>query len=169
MLLTAFKTVPPAVFEWLRYPFVITEKLKTVRKKVEMQVLSHQQVDSNHWEQEILGIKPEKIIRRDIVMRGDNLPCWFARTMIPQATYKQDQFFFDRLRQEPLSHLIFNEPRVCRYLLRSYAIDKHNLEYEWVTFLFKAEAPILWMRLSYFLLDEHYPFYLAEIFLPALL
>lgn len=165
--LTTFESLPPELWAWLRYPLVITDKLKQVCQHVQMEVLSHEQVLADPWERHFL--KEFSLIRREILMRGDGVQCWFARTMIPQTTYESDQVFFDRLHREPLSHLIFDEPTVCRYLLHSYGIDAKNAEYHWVTPKFQQNAAHLWMRLSYFKLHAAFPFYLAEVFLPDLL
>jgi chorismate lyase len=147
----------------------ITPQLACSKSNVRMEKLAQAWVCPNWWESHVTNIFTELLIRRDILMLADDKPCWFARTMIPDSTYERAPDFFDRLQQEPLANLIFNEPRVERILLHSYGIDEKNLEYHWLQPAWRLSHQALWMRLCTFSLDRRSRFYLAEIFLPSLL
>jgi chorismate--pyruvate lyase len=163
-LSSTFNSLPAEKFEWLSYTDMLTEKLRKTSAQVEMIVLSHEWVPSNWWERHVLHLNG-MVIRRDILMQAEGKPRWFARTMIPEATYQRDPTFFDRLHQEPLGKLIFNEPRVVRRMIHSYGIDGRHLELYWLNRDWFKNDESLWMRISFLELMPSAPFYLAEIFL----
>lgn len=106
------------------------------------------------------------LIRRDILISAAGQRCWFARTMIPSATYELEPSFFDRLHHEPLGHLIFNEPNVVRQVLHSYGINARHLEYHWLAPEWREDVATLWARLSCLEFKQKAWFYLVEIYLP---
>lgn len=165
---STFKTLPLSLFEWLSMTQAITPQLALRQNEVRMEKLVQAWVEPNWWEVHVIN-QHQPLIRRDILMWAEAQPCWFARTMIPESTYQRAPEFFDRLQQEPLANLIFNEPRVERLRLHSYGIDKMNLEYHWLQPMWRQSHTALWMRLSRFMFEQKMPFYLAEIFLPGLL
>jgi chorismate--pyruvate lyase len=166
-LLSSFSSVPPHLFAWLSAQTAITQKLD----QAQLRVLQHDWQPLNWWEQWVLGIErsQEKLIRRDILMRSHQENCWFARTMIPRATYLAAPDFFDQLHHKPLSKLIYSEPRVERYLLRSYTLSPALIEYHWVS-EWHEQQTTLGARFSSFRLGggQLHRFHLLEIFLPGL-
>lgn len=164
---STFSTLPLDLFEWISHTSVMTEKLRQQVGPVEMEILTHDWTSPNHWEHEVLK-QNALLLRRDVLIKAKGSICWFARTMIPITTYQLAPSFFDRLHQEPLAHLIFNEPRVTRDLLHSYGINQHHLEYDC---LGKHKPDVdsdLWMRLSMFTFQQSSTFYLAEVYYPAM-
>lgn len=82
-------------------------------------------------------------------MYGDNTPCWYARTIIPEATYKAEQSTFVQLEQKPLGDIIYSHPNLTRHIE-------------------PLDEGIVCGRLSRFIMNEAHPFYLLELFLPGL-
>lgn len=173
MLLRSFAPIPLPIIDFLCCVDAITDKLKECSQKVRMEVLSHAQAPVNWWERYVLGMTHHaSLLRRDIVTFSQEHACWFARTMVPDTTYHANPVFFDRLHNEPLAHLIYNEPRISRERIYSYTVSPQMLEYHWPAPMWILQASSLPVRVSIFRLEEtfeSYRFYLVEIFLPGLL
>lgn len=182
-MLSTFASLPDCLWPWVRCTNVITKRLMSQCDKVVMQVLderwlmSHDQVLENRsyigdplsrFMKFGMTWKVIPCFKRDILMLGDENPCWFARTYIPQKSFDHDPSFFERLQHEPLSHLVYGEKRVCRTFMHSYSIDQQDIIYHWVHCDWHQNTSPLWVRYSTFHFDQHYPFYLIEVFLPAL-
>ena len=116
-----------------------------------------------------LGLSIDAVMHREIVMYSRQIPCWYARTIIPIRTYQENGTFFDRLKHESLGNLIFNEPRVERSVMLNYAIDDRCLEYYWIPDCLVTKGHKYWLRLSVFTFADSSPFCLVEILLPGLL
>ncbi|MCX7115055.1 MAG: chorismate lyase [Gammaproteobacteria bacterium] len=166
MLLSTFQPMPLALLAWLRCQHAITDKLSKVAQDVRVEVLSHQWQPTNYWERQVLGLKDNTLIRRDVVISAANQACWFARTMIPEQAYQHDPAFFDRLEHVSLATLVYDEPRVVRERMHSYSFSPAVLEYHWLPHAWSEGQTPLWGRLSTFCFDGHFYFYLFEIFLP---
>lgn len=140
---------------WLIYPHRLTERLTEVAGEVSVQVL-HQGVVNQNW-------------LREIFIMANGEPCWYARTVAPQRTYSCYQEFFDQLKTKLLGDLIYNSAMVRRNSLLHYPIGFAAHEFQWLPESIQQHChQALWMRSSFFLLDEKAPFYLKEIFLPAM-
>ncbi|MBA2711051.1 MAG: chorismate lyase [Tatlockia sp.] len=160
---------PEAIKSWLFHNSSLTEKLKTESGEAKLQVLSQNWIRPNWWEKFTFEIAVESVIHRDILMFSQNLPCWFGRTIIPHDTFQANRFFFDRLSNESIGLIIFNEPKIKRDLLHAYSIDKGFLEYQWLPESLKNGNEQFWLRLSVFSLPDEHCFYLVEILLPGLM
>ena len=165
--MSTFATTPVSLLSWLRYTSIISDRLKSICQKVEMQILAQQWIIPGAWEKAVFSIQTA-CFQRDILMLGEGSPCWFARTLIPEQSMEHDKFFFEQLQHKPLSYLIYDEPRVFRVLMHSYSIDKHYPEYAWLAKDWHQCRQMLWVRRSTFQLDKQHAFYLTEVFLPAL-
>ena len=166
MLLSTFHHMPMVLIDWMLCQQAITDKLSRIAQHVRVEVLSHQWQPTNDWEHRLLRVTDSQLIRRDVVIKADGQPCWFARTMIPEQTYQQDPVFFDRLERTSLRTLVYHEPRVLRSLMHSYSFSQAVLEYHWLPQSFSEVADHLWGRLSMFHFDRQGYFYLFEVFLP---
>lgn len=154
-----FQSVPLVLYDWLMHQEAITEKLKAYSPSVKMTILSHD------WRM----ADEKRVMVRDIIMEAGASVCWFARTRIPQSTYQADPDFFGRLTQEPLSHLIYHEVRVVRQVMHTVSLSADHPVYQWVDASWHENEAVLWARFSTFYLDQIYPFYLIEIYLPGLI
>jgi len=98
----------------------------------------------------VLQLDPnQNVLHREIIMYGDNTPCWYARTIIPEATYQAEEQTFAELEHKTLGDIIYHHPNITRHIE-------------------PVEESFLSGRLSRFIINEAHPFYLLEIFLPGL-
>ena len=159
---------PLSLLPWLRHQQSLTTKLDEEVGHASLQVLQQHWVSPNYWDRQQLQLASDWVMHREIVMWFERVPCWYARTILPQATYLHDHAFFQRLQQESLGKLIFDNARVRRISLSSYAIKPQSSEYSWLDETMHGHADELWVRLSKLILDEQCPFFLVEILLPGL-
>lgn len=160
---------PLTLLSWLTYDLSLTMRLKNTIGEYQIEVFDQQWGMPDAWDQQILNINNELVFHREIIMWALDLPCWYARTMIPYTTYEQDPSFFNRLKKESLGALIFNEPRIKRHVFLHYAINQQRLEYQWLKEWMHGGESLLWVRLSVYQLEEKASFILIEILLPGLL
>ena len=164
-ILLKVPAVPPLWLEdWLRHQGSLTARLESCSDAVKLQVLSTAWKKPNWWDRFCLKIHTEDVFCREIMISANTRPCWYARTLIPKTGYQQDTAFFDRLSQESLAQLVFDEPRVKRHGLFFYPVDESCLEFYWPKAYFNdSEEKILWLRASAFEFDEQAQFFLCEI------
>ena len=140
---------------WLVYPHRLTDRLAEEAGEASLHVLNQGFVEG-FWQREIV-----------IMAKGE--PCWYARTLVPESTYFTCQYFFDQLKTKSLGELIYNSAIVQRTSLVHYPIGHAAVEFQWLPEHIKRTChQALWIRSSYFRLRENHPFYLKEIFLPAM-
>ena len=162
-------TLPARLVPWVMCQTSLTERLRSHAHEVRLQIIEQGFGPPNIWDKNVLQMKNVAVFHRDIVLWAGDEACWYARTIIPDTSYQAQDAFFNRLQKEPLGALIFDNPHVVRIHRVDYPIDKRSLEYHWVmnVMAVNAELPtMLWTRLSVYTYDE-VPFYLVEIFLPA--
>jgi chorismate lyase len=164
------KLCPPKNLSvWLSHRASLTEKLKRESGEAELQVLNQTWNQPNWWDKFTLELGITPVLHRDVLMFSHQLPVWFARTIIPLYCYEANKQIFNRLRNESLGGIVFNEPTFERVHLLNYAIDENCLEYQWLPDALKASKQPLWLRLSTFTNVGELKFYLVEILLPGLL
>lgn len=162
--------VPPKPLKvWLDYPYSLTEKLKDEAGEARLQRLTQHWRIPDWWDKFNSGGNHQELLHREILMWARQKPCWYARTIIPLSTYQHDVPLFSRLQQEPLGNLIFSNNKIKRTSFIHYAINAQCIEYHWLDEHMHGNAKTLWVRLSTFLLNDHYPFFLVEILLPGLI
>lgn len=154
---------------WLVHTDSLTQKLEQEAGEANLLVLSQQWVNTSWWAKYYLGVNTTKIMQREIIMSSRHMPCWYARTMIPDATYYAHSVFFERLKQESLGVIVFNDPSIYRSSLTHYSVDTSCVEYHWPDVRLTEKEHLLWLRLSEFTIQQKHSFYLAEILLPGLL
>ncbi len=170
-LLSFANSPPDNLIPWLLHDSSLTEKLKAASGDANLQVLGQTWCRPNWWDKFTFSLTVESVIHRDIIMYSQKTPCWFARTIIPKDSFEANRFFFDRLNNESLGFIVFNEPTITRILLYPYMINNSCLEYHWLPDKLSGENQIdkqLWLRLSVFSLPNRSFFYLVEILLPGL-
>lgn len=160
---------PNELITWLCHQNSLTVKLRTQTGHAELEVLEQHWTLPSWWDKFALGLPTEAVLHRNIVMFSKQIPCWFARTIVPERTYCENSQFFDRLTQESLGVIIFNEPKIERTQLLNYPINKNCIEYHWIPPLIMNKNEQVWIRLSVFTIAEITRFYLVEILLPGLM
>jgi chorismate--pyruvate lyase len=157
---------PSTLLPWLVHPYSITEKLKERFGEARLHVLHQGWHHTRWWEKYALDLDHQTILQRDIMMFSNQIPCWFARSIIPKLTYTANESLFLRLKTESLGNIIFNDDTIVRQSMTHYPITKQCLEYYWPNAAWVNNAPILWLRSSHYLIKDQFPFFLSEIFLP---
>lgn len=163
---------PDNLLPWLTFVGFITKKLHAKSGNTNLSVLS-QRWDSTHWwDRHVLNLDFGRVMYREIVTCAWDKPCWYARTILPLATYQANPQLFDRLQTQTLGDLIFNGADIKRVALRHYPINRHSIEYHWLTdSMGHVDTNVLWVRLSTLALINQIDkpeFYLVEILLPGL-
>lgn len=153
---------------WLTYVDFLTKKLYEKSGHTSLSVLDQRWNTANWWDRYVLGLDFDQVFHREIVTSAWDVPCWYARTIIPLATYQADSVLFERLKTETLGTLIFEGTQIQRVSLVHYPINKQSIEYHWLTAATIHDAETLWVRLSTFTLASQVHFYLLEILLPGL-
>jgi chorismate--pyruvate lyase len=166
------KNIDSRLLSWLTYEHSLTERLnKNLKKPARLELLSQRWLSATWWDNYVLKIKKESVLHRDIIMWADEA-CWYARTILPVSTYHVLPSFFDRLQNESLGQLIFNDPMIKRVEMIYYSVNKSSLEYYWLkkalvdVEIFEEEY---WLRFSSFVVNDLSPFFLIEIVLPGLM
>lgn len=160
---------PEQLHPWLIYEQSLTHKLKSTAGDARLEVLDQRWETSDTWDCCKLKLNTIQVLHREIVMWAFNSPCWYARTIIPDATWKANNTLFERLNTEPLGQLIFNSTDIKRASLVHYPISSISTEYQWLNPTLHQDAPTLWVRLSEFVVGGNHSFFLVEILLPRLL
>lgn len=160
---------PESLLPWLTHQSSLTEKLITEVGEAKLEILNQNWVKPNWWDKFTLGLSVESVMHREILMSAWQTPCWYARTIIPDFSYHANHTFFERLKHESLGVIVFNTPIVKRAIMLNYSINSQCLEYHWLPSYLIDKESMLWARLSIFTLSDKSPFYLIEIFLPALI
>jgi len=161
-------TPPPHLLPWLVHQDSLTEKLKTRAGDACLQILAQCWEPSDWWDRSVLGLSAETVLHREIVIKAQEKPCWYARTIIPSATYEADKALFDRLQQESLGDLIFKGTQIKRVFMTTYPICNQSIEYYWLPESMRQGKKEHWVRLSEFSVHGIFPFFLIEILLPEL-
>lgn len=158
---------PPDLLPWLQYENMLTDKLQEQSGDARVQVLQQHTKPVSVWEQSTLAIKDSEVMHRDVLIFSQQNPCWFARTIIPQGILMHHKTLFQRLQNESLGKVVFNNPLIKRIKLHHYWIEPDSEEYSWLPI--KSHFEILWLRRSHFIINDYDVFYLTEILLPDLL
>lgn len=154
--------------QWLEYDSPITNKLNDLTGNAELSVLSQGFSKPNWWDLYVLDIKDERIFEREILMKSNGIPYWYARTVIPNTCYQLAPDFFNRLNKESIRHLIFNQKQVIKINKLIYPIDSRCIEFYWVKHYIPDRQGILWVRIHEFELYKKASFYLIELLFPEL-
>ncbi|MGL5742496.1 MAG: chorismate--pyruvate lyase family protein [Legionella sp.] len=156
------------LLEWLEHQASLTDKLKQTNGDAQLELLSQNWVNADWWDKNVLQIQDERVFCREIMMKSHGIPYWYAMSIIPQQCYDLDPSFFDRLKNESIKNLIFDENRVQRTHSLSYPLDNQCIEFYWVQKHIPSVAGILWARLAEFVFQEKESFYLIELILPEI-
>lgn len=154
--------------EWLNNQAALTDRLQKIKGEVQLELISQQWLHLDWWDKYVLQIQDEYVFKRDIFMKSQGVPYWFARSIIPKKCFNLDPVYFDRLKNESIKNLIFGSNRVERINGTIYPIDHHCIEFYWVKKHISTIKGILWVRMTEFSFEKSESFYIAEIMLPEL-
>lgn len=153
---------------WLDCTESLTDKLRNEAGDAHLDVISQNLIPVSWWDAYVLKITARSVMQREIVMSAHGNFCWYARTIIPEDTLKNNVMLFDRLQQESLGAIIFGNEQIKRLSMTTYSIDATCIEYYWPDSKIRGDAQSLWARLSMFEINRLSPFFLIEILLPGL-
>ena len=148
---------------WLYHPHSLTDLLKARIPSVAVEVLRQDWEPRSWFDTYALGVVDAIVLRRDIVMWGDDKPWWYAQTVIPKSSYDNAPDYFNRLERESIRHLIFATDGVKRVRMSYYPVDKHGVEYHWVARHLPVNEPHFWVRFAEYCYQDDAPFYLFEV------
>ncbi|EHL31118.1 chorismate--pyruvate lyase family protein [Legionella drancourtii] len=154
--------------EWINYQSSLTDKLRKVKGEVQLELIGQQWINTDLWSQSLLDIQDATLFQREILMRSQDVVYWYARSIIPQECYALDPVFFERLKNESIRNLIFEDGRVQRINSINYAVDNQCVEFYWVKKHLIAVDGILWVRIAEYSFQRKESFYVVEIMLPEL-
>ena len=156
------------LYDWLRQSSSITEKLLHQSGDANIRVLNQSFRKTGWWDHYSLGLNHDDVFVREILMLSHHKPCWYAKTIVPNKTYQSHLELFKQLQTGSLTRLIYDNPQVQRHDLIHYPVFNHTMEWHWVFNHVLNLEHSLWARLSSYVIQNHHPFYLLEVFLPAL-
>ncbi|MGC1182207.1 chorismate--pyruvate lyase family protein [Legionella sp.] len=154
--------------EWINCQSSLTDKLCSAKGAVQLELIAQQWINIDLWSQSVLDIQDVLVFQREILMKSHDVIYWYARSIIPTRCYDLAPTFFDRLHNESIKNLIFNDQRVHRINLITYPINKHCVEFYWLKKYINRIQGILWVRIAEFSFQRKESFYLIEILLPKL-
>lgn len=167
-ILTADVQAPLGLSQWLNHELSLTDKLVNCTGNAELEVISQRWATTSYWDRNVLNIVEPQVFQREILMRSHGKEYWYARSLIPQSCYEANPEFFDRLKNESIRNLIFNNPEVVRSQLVTYPVNSHCLEYYWVKNHLPSVNGPLWVRFCRYLYAGIQPFFLFELLFPEL-
>lgn len=159
---------PQHLLSWLTCTTYMMKALYAKSGHTDLTVLQQIWEPANDWDRRVLSLEDGLVLHRDIMVSAWDYPCWFARTILPKATYDAHLSLFERLDQEPLGNLIFHSQAIQRMKLDFYAIEEGACEYGWLPQSMNTQQTVLWLRCSTFQVKNADLFCLVEILLPDL-
>ncbi|MBN9230124.1 MAG: 4-hydroxybenzoate synthetase [Legionella sp. 40-6] len=159
-------TCSKPVLAWLNWQASLTDRLRELTGEAEVQLLKQQWLNTDFWARSMLSIKDTMVFQREILMKSQGISYWYARSIIPKSCYDLEADFFQRLNEESIRNLIFDEPKVERINSVNYVIDQQCVEYYWVKKYIPNLPTPLWVRLAEYSFLGRESLYLLEVMLP---
>ncbi len=132
------------------------------------------EVVAQHWqrpfvnERQRLGMASHRLaLIRQVYLLCDNVPCVFARTIIPHATLSGSERHLAVLGSRPLGAVLFADPRMHREEMEFTCLQPGERLFADATQRLNGKPAEVWGRRSLFYLASK-PLLVNEIFLPAI-
>jgi chorismate-pyruvate lyase len=159
--------------EWLTWAHPLTAQLECVAGTAQLTVLSQGWQLADAWESAQLDMQGIRVFRREIIISDGKAPCWYARTIIPEATYIAHTSLFQGLSGKmTVGDLIFRTPSVQRIHLTQPLLDLSLKAALIAIGYMPSYAQMRFSTMRVFASDaaasQMHCFYLAEIFLNGL-
>lgn len=100
-------SAPPLVHSWLSDPGSLTEKLKHLPGEFRVHLINQEEAMAESSEYAALGIEPQRVVIREVVLYSDNKPMVFARSILPFQTQTENSEFIN-LGSNPLGERLFH-------------------------------------------------------------
>jgi chorismate--pyruvate lyase len=155
-------------YNWLAKPYSVSKVFKELCQQLSVQVISQQEEPALADEQQLLNIKEDNSLIRQVYLCGDGVPWSYGRVIVPQATYQQYKNSFDNLGGSLIGEtMLYGNPDAVRgpfeYAKINIKNELFNLALQGVEL---AKLSHLWGRRSVFQLLQDYRLLVMEIYLP---
>lgn len=160
---------PGELVPWLQCCTSITERARAMGKEVKLDLLREGWDQAAVEEARLLNSVPsQSFYTREILMYCDQLPSWYARSVMPELTYRHWETALSGLGDQPLGNILYSEPSTQRSAFQYHCLSPTATlrEYLQPHHCVPTETP-LWARRSLFSL-QGFPLLLQEIFLPTM-
>ena len=159
--------VPEQLKPWLLTSESLTKRLRASLPDVSINLLNANWDNTTWWDKYILNIQYERAYIRQVIISSATNQCWFARTVIPQATYEKRASLFANLSSKSLGDVLFHDKSFKRQQLAFYPVTSSDIEYHWaMAYSSHSIAKQLWVRRSVFMVEGE-ALYILEVFLPS--
>ncbi len=159
-------TVPDAHLKnWLMDTGSLTERLQSVCRQFEVDVLGHEVCAITAEEHETLYGKSDKNRQtqvREVLLKGDGAAWVFARSLMPQAFIDECMSDLGTLGNQPLGKILFNDPRFQRL---GFELIQCSVNHSLFQDLNIQPQHGIWGRRSLFAFQSH-SVMVCELFLP---
>ncbi len=163
------QSLPAATTPWLFDSGSLTRRLQQAcdgEFRVEVVTQRWQRPLIN--ERQRLGMASHRLaLIRQVYLLCDNVPCVFARTIIPHATLSGPERHLAVLGSRPLGAVLFADPRMRREEMEFTCLQPGERLFAAATQLLDDKPAEIWGRRSLFYLANK-PLLVNEIFLPAI-
>lgn len=151
---------------WLMDTGSLTERLQSVCRRFEVEVLGHELAPVTEEEHRALYMdtsvaRPTQV--REVLLRGDDNAWVFARSLMPQEFIETGIHELGNLGNQPLGKILFNDPRFER---QPFEIMHCKVNHPLFTTLGISSVHPLWGRRSLFHFQS-YCIMVCEMFLPG--
>jgi len=158
---------PVATREWLFDKGSLTRRLRqTCRGEFRVQVVAQQWQHPMGNERRRLGMAGHRLaLIRQVYLLCDEVPCVFARTIIPHSTLSGAERHLAILGSRPLGAVLFADPRMHRDEMEFTCLHPDERLFADATRGLDLQPAEIWGRRSVFYLNNK-PLLVNEIFLP---
>ena len=152
-----------ALRSWLLDSGSLTAKLlKLSHGEFKVQVLRQVHARASRSEVLALGIKVNELcLIREVILRGDNQPWVFARSVLPLSSLTGSLRHLRKQGTRPLGAFLFSQPHLKRSPIALALISGHHA---YLPEALMGANPV-WGRRSIFSIDDK-PLLVSEVFLP---
>ena len=143
--------------DWLRAPGSLSRRLARLGERFEVQVLRQTVAPLRKHERLALGQPHYGLaLVREVILRVDGEPLVWARSAVHQHATRGPWKAVRGLGNQPLAHLLYDDPRIHRSTLQPRRLSRHGvtrrqLARQWLQATGETPSPqMLWSRNSVF-------------------
>lgn len=151
---------------WLLEPSSLTARLQSQCDTFKVVVLGQEVITCTAQDACTAVAIGEEILVREVLLYCDQQPHVFARSVLPLSSLTGDQQQLANLGEQPLGHIIFNNPSLQRKHIEVAAVTDKNTIKKLNRCIPIEINQTLWGRRSIFYL-ENKPLIVCEVFLPT--
>jgi len=156
---------------WLLHSKHISKDLRKHCRELKVDLKGQHQMHAYVDEYDYLQVVNEVAWIREIFLNGDNVPLTYGRVVVPANTYQRYQHDFENLGDKPIGEtLLYPNPLVTRSPFQYAYFSNQDPILQAINQHLNLSEPLAqaFGRRSSFLLPEHCPLLITEVFLPTL-